>query len=104
MSKKQNIPSKKEMMVNVNFEELDQMREKIREIVERVKGSRRFAYEQSGFYIGRGVTRFSFHNINVNVMQMKKIVNEVFSQFSDKYDVYRDGRSLHVYLRGKPRV
>ncbi len=95
--------AKKEMLIEVNFEELDAAREKVKQIVERIKGTRLYAYERSEFYIGRGLTRFSFHNINVNVMQMKKILYEVSSTLPIQYNVVRLGSSLHIYPRGLPR-
>ncbi len=95
--------SKKEMLIKVNFEELDAAREKVKQIVERIKGSRIYAYDRSEFYIGRGLTRFSFHSINVNVMQMKRIVAEVSSILPKSYEIVKLDNSLHIYPRGSRR-
>jgi len=91
-----------EELVTVDFAQLDKMRIKIREIVKRVKETDKYAWSHSGFYIGRGVTRFTFYEINVNQFQMTNLLNEVANEFPDCL-CYKAHRNLYVYLRGNPK-
>jgi len=94
-------------LVTVDFLELDDMRLTLQRISVERKWREKFpgwfkrnktAYESSGFYIGRGITRFTFYNIRADYSE----INHVLSVFKEKYKEYHVsgyGHDIVVFLR-----
>lgn len=92
--------------ITIDFLELSHMREFIKQYaIEKnwKKGIRKNAYwEDSGFYIGRGVQRFYFHNICAKFSsELVRLAAELAKKFGDGgYRFYvADGMSIVVHLR-----
>jgi hypothetical protein len=95
---------KKEDVITVDFKEIDAIRRRVKELVKehRFKIRRRFPtrghYDNSYFYIGRGITNLVFQNLYVPEFKMRRVVQDLVSEFSCGF--YVEGRSLYCYLRG----
>jgi hypothetical protein len=102
------IKSSREL-VGCDFTELDEMREVFKESVKEVQLNlnglnRRLyenkpAYKRSYFYIGRGVTRFKFWEIQLPMFQMNRVLLRI-KQLYPSYKIYRDGYAITIYTRG----
>jgi len=88
----------------INFLEFDTMRDVFKEIAAKYKWNlsrgQRVPYESSTFYIGRGVTRFSFMNVRGSYDQTIMIVKELKRQFPD-YIVNFVFGNINIYMRGR---
>jgi hypothetical protein len=96
---------KKEEIITVDFKEIDAIRRRVKELVKehRFKIRRREYptrghYDNSYFYIGRGITNLVFQNLYVPEFKMRRVVQDLVSEFSCGF--YVEGRSLYCYLRG----
>ena len=65
-----------------------------------LKKGARVPYEASTFYIGRGVTRFSFINIRGSYDQTKAVVKELKKRFPE-YNINYTFGNINVYMRGE---
>lgn len=94
-------------MVAVDFLELDAMRICIRRALQAMKRAPRFrrgTYDYSRFYIGRYLTRFSFHGLYCASAQVPAVLAALGAEFSgENYAFIREGQTIHVYLRGADR-
>lgn len=94
-------------LVTVDFLELDDMRLTLQKISIERKWRKKFpgwfkgvktAYESSGFYIGRGVTQFTFYNIRADYFEINHIV-KVFREKYKEYIISVSGHDIVVFLR-----
>ena len=98
-------------MIIVDFLELDDMRLEIIKIAKEDNWKEQYPnmwrnskapYEHSGFYVGRGITRFTFYSLKAGY----KEINRVVARFREKYPEYKIitfEYSLIVYLRGEAK-
>lgn len=89
--------------VVIDFLDFDVMRVMFQELAVKhkwpISKGNRTPYEYSTFYIGRGVTRFSFVNIRARYVQTLVIIKALKDVFPDYIIRYSFG-SINIYLRG----
>jgi hypothetical protein len=92
-----------EKPVSIDFHEFDIMRATFKELAKKHKWNlhKRYntPYEYSTFYVGRGVTRFSFVNIRGSYDQSKAIAKALEKEFPG-YRIRHFYGCINVYLRG----
>lgn len=106
MNAKKKKSNEAENQITIDFLELDHMRLSVVDFAKRrkwKKGFRKTAYwEESGFYIGRGVQRFFFKDLKApNQAQIAILANELCKEYGDaKYRFFVTGMSIIIHLRG----